>query len=306
MGPPSRTGDAMRSTIIGPVLVCALTLVACSPAAPPAGPPAETTPAAEATGPAGFPAETGTSTGDFHPKNAPVVVYLVGTDEKLAPARRTVEAPAVAKGAMEALLAGPNAAERAAGLGTLVPAGTRLLGVKVGSDGVAVIDLSEEFDDGGGTLSMTLRAAQLVYTFTQFPNVQGVRFRMEGKPLDVLGGEGIILEGAQTRAMWAESAPAVLIERPAFGDRVSSPLTVTGSANVFEAVFRLEVVGPDGKVLAAKVVQASSGTGTRGTFSATLPFERWGSGTGKLVASFASPKDGTKVIAATVPLTLAE
>ena len=81
---------------------------------------------------------------------------------------------------------------------------------------------------------------------------------------------------------------------------------VFGSANVFEAVFNLEVLGPDGTVLATKRVQASAGTGTRGTFTATLPFDAWETGTGKLVTFVMSPRDGRKVVVTSLPLTLAK
>ena len=46
-----------------------------------------------------------------------------------------------------------------------IPDGTEVLGVDI-SDGVATVDLSEEFASGGGSLSMQLRVAQVVFTST--------------------------------------------------------------------------------------------------------------------------------------------
>ena len=37
---------------------------------------------------------------------------------------------------------------------------------------------------------MQTRLAQVVYTLTQFPTVDGVVFSLDGEPIDVLGGEG--------------------------------------------------------------------------------------------------------------------
>lgn len=242
--------------------------------------------------------------GGLHPANAPASAYLVA-GEKVAPVARTVAMPAVARGAMLALLSGPTAAEKAAGYTSAIPAGTKLLGIAIDGD-IAIVDLSGEFDDGGGTLSMSLRAAQVVHTLTQFANVERVRFRMDGQPLELLGGEGLEVAEPQTRAMWEDYAPAVLVEGPAAGSQVYAPLKVRGTANVFEAVFNLDVVAPDGTVLASKTVHATSGTGTRGTFSAVLDFTPWTSGTGTLVAWYDSPKDGSRVVVAEVPLEEAE
>jgi spore germination protein GerM len=57
------------------------------------------------------------------------------------------------------------------GIGTLVPADTRRLGLDI-SGGTATIDLSSEYQSGGGSPSMTARLAQVVYTLTQFPIVK--------------------------------------------------------------------------------------------------------------------------------------
>jgi hypothetical protein len=72
---------------------------------------------------------------------------------------------------------------------------------------------------------------------------------------------------------------------------------VAGTANVFEAVFDLDVVDANGKVLVTKRVMATSGTGARGRFDVTLRFEAPSGGSGKVVAWYSSPKDGTRVVA---------
>lgn len=78
-----------------------------------------------------------------------------------------------------------------------VPTGTTLNSASI-SNGVAKVDLSDEFDDGGGTLSVTMRLAQVVYTLCQFPTVDSVEFYMDGEKVEVFTGEGLMLDGPQT------------------------------------------------------------------------------------------------------------
>ena len=67
--------------------------------------------------------------------------------------------------AMRGLVAGPTAAERARGFRTYLPAGTRLLSVKV-AHGVATVDLNEPFASGSNSESLLARLSQVVRTLT--------------------------------------------------------------------------------------------------------------------------------------------
>jgi hypothetical protein len=204
--------------------------------------------------------------------------------------------PKVAQAAMEQLLKGPSARERAGGLSTAIPAGTKLRGVTI-TNGVATVDLSGGFGDDAGLLGAQLRLGQVVYTLTQFPGVTGVVFALDGKRVDYFTGDGLDISKPQTRAGYEDLLPAVVIESVHDGQSVRSPLRVAGTANVFEAVFDLDVVDANGKVLVTKRVMATSGTGARGRFDVTLRFEAPSGGSGKVVAWYSSPKDGTRVVA---------
>ena len=121
----------------------------------------------------------------------------VVNEPTLVPVLRTVpRSTATATAAMKALLAGPSAKERATvwPIETLIPAGTKLLGIEI-SGGLATVDLSAEFaslspdDDWDlGSYSLHGRLAQVVYTLTQFTTVDRVNFKLEGKPVKVLLG----------------------------------------------------------------------------------------------------------------------
>ncbi|MGH2454515.1 MAG: GerMN domain-containing protein [bacterium] len=133
-----------------------------------------------------------------------VTVYFTAAaagEHTLAPVSRTVRARSTGsrlREAYRALLAGPTAEERAAGLSSEIPAGTRLRGVVVGG-GVAAVDLSAEIERGGGSSSMLARVWQIVYTGTQFPAVPKVRILIEGQNRQALGGEGVIIEAPMPR-----------------------------------------------------------------------------------------------------------
>ncbi len=206
-----------------------------------------------------------------------------------------------AKAAMTALLAGPTAQDKGFGLGTTIPAGTKLNGVKL-SGHTATVDMSSKFESGGGSLSMLLRVSQVVYTLTQFEGIDRVAFKLDGKSVSSIGGEGIIVSPPVTRADFEGQAPPILVESPVPGQSVKSPIIVSGSANVFEAQFNLEVKDPTGAVVTSRSIKATSGTGTRGTFKAKVVFESSKTGTGTFVFFDLSEKDGSRIDVIKIPV----
>ncbi len=225
-------------------------------------------------------------------------------DEKMCTASRVVpKTQEVGAAAMKALLEGPSKAEKEAGMVSSIPTGTTFLGLDI-KDGVATVDLSKEYSAGGGSLSMMMRLAEVVFTLTQFPTVEGVNFKLDGRPIDVLGGEGIIIDHPMNRADYEDMSPAILVESPTLGSIISSPVRITGTANVFEAVFRVHIVDWDGLIIADEVVTATSGTGTRGTFDVTVPYNLTKAGRGALIVFAESPKDGAPINVIEIPLVL--
>jgi len=259
------------------------------------------------------PTETGTVTAtpstsptvDTSPVASMTVSLYFLRGETLGVAHRVVaDTGAPATAAMNALLARPNARERAAGLGTAIPAGTGLNGIAI-EDGVARVDLSADFAGGGGSLSMQARVTQVVYTLTQFSTVEAVVFMIDGEVVESLGGEGLVVAGPQKRSDWAELLPAIFVESPAVGDVVTDVvLIVEGSASVFEATFVAEVVNGKGTLVATKTVMAEEGAPGRGAFAAKLRPPPM-TGRGELVVYEVSMEDGSRMNEVRIPLRFA-
>ena len=53
------------------------------------------------------------------------------------------------------------------------------------------MDLSGEFDDGGGSFGMFARLAQVVYTVTRSADIDEVVFSVDGEVVTVFSAEGI-------------------------------------------------------------------------------------------------------------------
>ena len=247
--------------------------------------------------------ETTTTTSTTVQETMTLNVYY-SRDEKMSAAARVMpKTKEVGTAAMKALIEGPTAEEKNGGMFSAIPEGTTFLGLNI-ENGIATVDLSKEYASGGGSLSMFMRLAEVVFTLTQFPTVEGVNFKLDGEPVEVFGGEGIVLDHPVNRSDYEELFPAILVESPAFGQKVSSPLRVYGTANVFEAVFRINIVNWDGLIIADELVMATSGTGTRGTFDVTIPFEVDRAGNGGLIVFSDSPKDGSPINVVEIPLEL--
>lgn len=157
--------------------------------------------------------ETDTAEGDADegetPANLSVYLYFTyGGDRSLRVERTVSYTPAIATAALEQLLAGPTADELDTWplLSTNIPSGTQLQSLSV-ADGVATASFSGEFDDGGGTFSVTARLAEVVYTLCQFDSIDSVLFQIDGVTVEMFSSEGLLLDGPQTPEDYYELVP---------------------------------------------------------------------------------------------------
>ncbi|MDH4140522.1 MAG: GerMN domain-containing protein [Coriobacteriia bacterium] len=229
-----------------------------------------------------------------------VEVYFVRGEGLGVSVRSIPSTTQVAHAALRELLARPDAQESGFGLTSEIPDGTTLNSVSI-ADGRATVDLSSSFDDGGGSLSMQMRAAQIVYTLTQFPTVTTVDFELDGEPIEALGGEGIDVVGV-SREDFTNVLPMILVERPAPGQTVTSPVRLSGLANTFEATFVAKVTDSDGNVLTEEVVTYDGSMGSWAVFDVSLEFETEDLGLGTVVVYEQSAKDGKPINVVEIPV----
>ena len=67
--------------------------------------------------------------------------------------------------------------------------------------------------------------------------------------------------------------PVISIDAPLEDSTVTVPIRISGEANVFEAVLEVEVVDAAGDSVCRRIVMATSGTGTPGTWETDMAFD---------------------------------
>jgi hypothetical protein len=144
--------------------------------------------------------------------------------------------------------------------------------------------------------------AQIVYTLTQFDRIQGVVFEIDGRSLTNFGGYEI--DGAQRRGNFTDQLPAILVQSPSIGDRVSSSVRISGTADVFEAVVSIAILDQHGNVIASTFTMATCGTGCRGTWETDVAYDVDATQHGTIKVYEVSAKDGSDIHVVRIPVTL--
>ncbi|MGH2548092.1 MAG: Gmad2 immunoglobulin-like domain-containing protein, partial [Thermomicrobiales bacterium] len=210
---------------------------------------------------------------------------------------------------LSVLLKGPLDDELAAGLKTELP--NDLLvesAVTVDDAGIATVNLSSQFTEGNQANlqvsddMMGQRMAQIVFTLTQFSAITGVKFEVAGEAIDARDSDGATVKDAVDRSDYESITPAIFVETPGVWGRFESPMHLTGTANTFEATVSYRLTDVRGQVVVEGHFQATSGTGTRGTFDETIPFTVTRQGRATLVVFEASAKDGSEINVVAIPV----
>lgn len=211
--------------------------------------------------------------------------------------------------ALNALLRGPTASERAAGVASAIPRGMRQLALTDSGDRDVVVDLSQGFARTGSPDDVRARMAQLVYTLsaTGPPPASSSRvdLHVNGVRIAGLPSTGGDVEYTPTRRGYTSLEPAIFVERPAMNAVVASPLVLSGRASVFEGTFSARLVDAGGGRVTTATVQASRGAPGRGSFRKTVPFSTTAAH-GTLVVYSVSMEDGSRQNEVRIPVTFAQ
>ena len=270
---------ALVGTVVAAVAIAGFSLAGCGGRSSGTAPTVTTRPPTTAPATTAPPTATSTATSTVTSATTALKVYFLRDGRVATAGRRVPETTAVATAALNELLAGPNGADRSAGLTSAIAGGTTFSDLRI-ADGVASLSVDGDLSPEG--------EAQIVYTLTQFSTVDSVD--LAGRRL--------------ARSDFENVTPAILLELPAPGDTVSSPLHIAGTANTFEATFVIALTDVAGNRVLERGVTATSGSGTRGTFDVSIPFEA-SPGPARLVAYEESAKNGQPVHVVTLTVEVA-
>ena len=147
-------------------------------------------------------------------------LYLV-RDSRVEAVERRLPRPGSPEQVLRQLFEGPTREEQNQGLSTSVPASMQLEGVEV-RDGIAVVSLKlgEQV-----TTDQVVAFAQIVATLVARPDIEGVRFRTQGRDLDVPRGDGSLTGAPVNRQSYTEQ-----LVGPRASPPVVPPEPVTPSA----------------------------------------------------------------------------
>ncbi len=280
----------LTKALLGFVLILSLIMAACSPQLPDAPdtqpPPADEPPALEV---------------------AEAAVYYVKITDKDAYLVREVHEVTAAErieiAALEQLIHGEPVTE---GAFRVLPPHTSVIGIDV-VDGLATIDFSREVLNANvGAAGEALGIQSIVNTLTELPEIEQVMFLVEGefdeRAQDWWGHIGLAELQPFERDLSMVWEPVIWVNEPAPGIEVSSPLTVQGSARVYEATVNLRLVDQDGEVLVDTFTTATAGGPARGEFETALAFPVPSTGEGRLEVFWISPKDGSEQDKVNIPV----
>lgn len=96
----------------------------------------------------------------------------------------------------------------------------------------------------------------------------------------------------------------ITVDEPVSGAEISSPVAISGSANVFEATVSIRILDAKGKEVAESFTTATCGTGCRGDFSERVAFEIEDRQAGAIEVYEASAEDGSQLFTVRIPVTL--
>lgn len=148
-----------------------------------------------ASDPATNPATAGSSAEVYFLKDTGTAFELVATP--LPVKADSSEPDLFLSAAFEQLLATAEAGDTY----NAIPPGTELQSLNVTDDDIRV-NLSSEFTSGGGSASMMGRLGQVVYTATSLDPDASVWLSVDGEPLELLGGEGLMVPQPITRSQF--------------------------------------------------------------------------------------------------------
>jgi hypothetical protein len=291
----------MKRLIALAATLAALSTACAESGAQPLGPAPGSVSPSSSTSPGGSPTTSSPSPSSIPTRSVTYEVWFHFDGYLFVTHRTEPFTEGVGTRALQILLGGPTNEESAAGVSSAITPGTDLLGLLI-DPGVATVYLSEAFTAEETPAIAVGSLSQIVYTLTQFDSIDEVLFDVNGVPLTNFGGYE--LDRPQRRADFADQLPSILVRSPGIGEQVSSPVTISGSANVFEAVVSITILDEHRRTVASSFTMATCGTGCRGSYATDVRYEVGTRQPGTIRVYEVSAKDGSPLHVVEIPVTL--
>ena len=266
-----------------------LLLVACGSHGPsalgpgPSGSPSPTPSSSPSTSPTPFASPTPGKPFTFQ-------IWLTRGGKLFETMRTEPFVPGVGQLALNDLVAGPTGNEINASVDTAIPHGLAADITFLRSDGEATVRLVVP-GLYGVVAPRRIELAQFVYTLTQYRTISSVVFSTQ-------------LGVRYTRASFADLLPQIVVESPVIGETVSSPVTVSGMATVFEGVVSLRILDENRNEIAKTFTMASCFTGCPGDYSTSVKYTVGHEQPGIVEVYEVSAKDGSAINVQDIPVIL--
>lgn len=98
--------------------------------------------------------------------------------------------------------------------------------------------------------------------------------------------------------------PPIVVRTPVDDDEIVSPVTIAGTADVFEATVSIRILDESGAELASTFTTATCGTGCRGTYSEDVFFFVERRQAGMIEVFESSAEDGSQLNLVSIPVVL--
>lgn len=238
------------------------------------------------------------------------VYYVKVTDDNEYLVREEHRAPYTEDSFMAALNELIKGTPTTAGAMRVLPEDTRIHNISV-KNGEVTVDFSEEvLNANAGAFIEELGIMSIVNTLTEFSDIDKVSFLVDGnndeRTMSWWGHVGLYEQPFQ-RDLSMVYEPAIWVRQPSPGQRVASPLLISGSAMVFEGTVCVRLLDGSDDVLINGFTNVTHGSpgqeSLRGDFSISLDFTASKSN-GKLEVFWESAKDGSEQDKVIVPVIL--
>ena len=134
-----------------------------------------------------------------------IKIFLLNDSGNLQPVKRSCDSGmenSCFKYAIMELVSGPTKWEKSKGFTSEIPQNTKVLSIRESANSI-MIDFSSDFESGGGAESTYMRVKQVIKTVNANTSIPTYLY-INGKPANVIGGEGIMIKQPLTERSFDE------------------------------------------------------------------------------------------------------